>query len=410
MSWERAEAIKKGPKCLITGPTGCYKTRSILKAGDQPKGEAPRLLMLDYEDGADPYRKEFNFACIKAQQVMRLDDPDLTITDQEIADLKDDRHVYKPMIEQGLAYGIDIMRVTILNRLAHKPIDFVCVDSATVHYLWVCDKWLDIFLKRESTSKGYKRDYYTMQPRDYDKPKREFLSFIVRLKALNAGIFVTCQEKSEYAEGELMRKIGMIADAHKSLPYYMDTVIHIEPEEGGKAKATEKRHTKFVAMTRKDRTNLLNQRFVWVDGEDDGYSKTFVTMMQQVMDFKAGKTENLGQNQAEAAAVKDSTEDKPKERNEMTSSSQESGRPVSNHQLRRLKWFKDVMEIDNTAWKKILEKRMVNTARNLNRLQADEIIVNLYKRLPENRVTEYRVQFEGANAEGESDKFSGATG
>ena len=84
----------KVPRALPSiGPTGSLKTRTFLRAGHR-EGGPPRLLLLDYEDGADHYEGEFNFARVKIQQVMRLDDPKLAVTRQEVQDLSADRNVY----------------------------------------------------------------------------------------------------------------------------------------------------------------------------------------------------------------------------------------------------------------------------------------------------------------------------
>ncbi len=198
MGWTRAKHEPKGPKVLIVGPTGCFKTRTVLRAGHVDEG-SPRLLVFDYEDGADQYENEFNFSRRKIQQAVKLSDKEYEITPQEVKDLKADRHVYKPFLEQGYVHGVDFARVTMLNRIGKTPIDFLLVDPITTHYSWIVDKWLDVFLKRELTSKGHRKDYYTLQPRDYDKPKRDFQSFISRLQAIQAGVFLIAHEKPEYA-------------------------------------------------------------------------------------------------------------------------------------------------------------------------------------------------------------------
>ena len=381
MGWERANHQDKGPKVAVIGPTGSLKTRTFLRAGHRDDGP-PRLLLLDYEDGADHYDDEFNFAREKIHQVMRLDDPELAITREEIQDLRADRNVYKPLLDRGQVYGVDFASVTLLGRIARNPIDFVCVDSISMHYQWVMDKWLDIFLKREADSPGNRRDYYTMQPRDYDKPYRDVQQFICRLKAEGAGVFMTTQEKPEYAEGEFMKKIGMTHDAHKRLPYLMDTVVHVEPEETGKATSAEKRHTRFVAVVRKDRTNRLSDRFVWANHED-GFSKTFITLFGDLLGWE-GKQADLdaATPPMETDGASSQAESKTPEADQPSSAPCPSNDgKVTRPQLMKLKWLKQYLAVPDDRWKGVLAKRDVTTARDLTFSQADDLIETLYGKL-----------------------------
>ena len=406
MAWERAIPIEKGPKVLIVGPTGCYKTRTVMRAGHVAEG-APRLLLLDYEDGGDLYRKEFNFSCTKIQQVINLSDPYYAITEQEIVDLKADRHVYLPILNQGFIHGVDFARVILLNRVAKNPIDFIVVDPITTHYSWIMDKWLDIFLKREVSSKGYKRDYYTMQPRDYDKPKREFQSFVSRLQAVDTGVFIIAHEKPEYAEGEIMKKIGMTADVHKSLPYKMDVHIHIQEEEAGKAQAGDKRHTKYIAYRKKDRTNSLEERFVWVNKDACGWSPYFITKMEALLNWSAGGSSLQGDD---PLAMRDEADAVKTHKSADPTRNAKDGK-VSDDQLRRLAWLKQELNISNEVWKgKILAKREVVTARHLLLRAADELIARLRERLSAKSILFYRVELEGKNGPPQEEKAPEAAG
>lgn len=389
MGWTRAKHEAKGPKVLIVGPTGCYKTRTVLRAGHVDEG-SPRLLVFDYEDGADQYEDEFSFARVKIQQTVKLDDKRYKITEQEVRDLKNDRHVYKPMIAQGYVHGVDFARVTLLNRLAKNPIDFLLIDPITTHYSWIVDKWLDVFLKREVTSKGHHKDYYTLQPRDYDKLKRDFQSFVSRLQAIQAGVFQIAHEKPKYAEGEIMKQIGMTADVHKSLPYKVDVHIHIEEEESGKAASAEKRFTNYIALVRKDRTHTLDARFVWV-GKDPkkGYSQYFLTKFEGLLAWKGKKTKATVADPIleDAAKIPEATE---------TEEAPTDGKVPTIH-LKQLKFLKDELAINQETWAGILKKRGVVTAWDLPKDEAEKLIGRLRERLSEVVLLEFRIRFEGAN-------------
>lgn len=381
MTWNKAEHVDKGPKVCVIGPTGSYKTRTFLAAGTAKNNEPPRMLVLDYEDGTDHYDGEFSFARVKIPYEAELTDPRLALTKQEVADLKADRYTFSPILEAGKVYGVDLARVTIINRLAASPLDFVLVDSVSMHYQMLFDKWLDIFYKRETKSPGHRRDYYTMQPRDYDKPARELQMFVKRLLALNVGVFMTSQEKAEYAEGEIMKKIGMQLDAHRRLPYLLDTVIHLEPEEEGKAKSAEKRHTSYVAVIKKDRTGAINERFKWVNNDAEGYSKSFLTRLENVLGFKGRATElPSGEPEPTPEPEAPKVEAPPPPLGEVPEENDRTNKcPVK--YLEALKELKDLLGVDTETWRDIMLKRGVSTARNLTEGQALDVIVKLYNRL-----------------------------
>jgi len=376
MIWKRAVHEPKGPKVVMAGPTGSRKTRTIMAAADSDKD--PRLLLIDYEDGGDWFEKDFNFSRVKIEQVISLSDPRYEITNQEIENLRRDRFVWLPMLERGQVHGVDFARVTLLDRIAKNPIDMVSVDSATVHYSWTIDKWHDIFIVREKGA-GNKRDYYTLQPRDWDKIKREFWHYLARLKALQVGVFVTCHTKDKYADSsngaDFLKKIGMMADIERKLPYYMDTEILIEREEEGKAKSAEKRHDKFVAIVKKDRTHSLPGRFVWVNGEDEGHSKSFVERMRGIISWQGRVTEDLD----EAAPPQDSPEREAEAIREATQSEPMATRD----NLERLVYLKDKLGIATEKWRSVLEKLFdVETAKRLTKKQANSLIEMLVQKLP----------------------------
>jgi hypothetical protein len=372
----------------VIGPSGCFKTRTLLKAGDTTR-DAPRMLVLDYEDGTDFYDDEFNFARIRIAFEMSLD----LCTPEEVKLLQADRYTHQPILAKGKVYGVDFARVVVIHRLATNPLDFVMVDSLTVHYQWLLDKWMDVFYIRETGSKGHKRDYYTMQPRDYDKPARDFSMFAARLRALNVGVFCTAQEKPEYAEGTMMQKIGMTFDAHKRMPYVMDTVVHIAPQEEGKSADAKKRHVKYVAIVKKDRSNLSNERFAWVNQDKEGWSKSFVTMLGQALSFQGRVTEGVMDIEGDDATPPPAEEPKPATTPEPAAATPAPEVRARVDQLRKIKYLKDKLELSDQVWIKAMAKRKVATAKDLTPPEADELIANMYKRCDTQQQMDFDVKF-----------------
>jgi len=200
----KAEKKLSRVKVLIYGSHGLYKTRTAL--------HFPRPAMIDLEQGAEIYGDELPFGIVQPKSVA------------EITDAIDD----------------------IVNS---KEYDTIILDSATVLWLKIQQFWNEIYLSRNQRSKGFKFEFYEFQPLDWRGPKDQFKSILEKLRNTGLHVVITAREKAEYADGEFMKKIGVMPDAEKTIAHEFDTVIHVAREGGA------------IATVEKDRTNSLPPAF-----------------------------------------------------------------------------------------------------------------------------------------------------
>jgi hypothetical protein len=94
---------------------------------------------------------------------------------------------------------------------------------------------------------------YSLQPLDYKAIKEERNLLITKLLALDMNVIVTARAKPQYSdeEGEFMKKIGLMPDGPKELPYLFDVVLELNIESDGTR----------TARVIKDRSNKLPERF-----------------------------------------------------------------------------------------------------------------------------------------------------
>jgi len=210
MNWEIATPKKKKYKLFFWGPEGCFKTRTALRLGNVPENAEPALAVIDTEFGTDHYGGEFRF---RRKQTV---DPD------EVFNL------VKDIIKNP------------------NGIRTLLIDSFSIYYQSVVSKYADLFLKREVTSKGNKKEYYVLQPRDYQAINREVYNFIRMLLACDLNVIATCHAKEKW--GKDMQIDGSVPDGPKKMSHFFDTVVEIEDAKEGGFKGTVKR---------KDRTNSL---------------------------------------------------------------------------------------------------------------------------------------------------------
>jgi CRISPR/Cas system-associated exonuclease Cas4 (RecB family) len=213
---EDSQNIRPYLKVALVGPYGTLKTRTALGF--------PAPVMVDTERGTDHYGKEFKFKRLRLQG------------------------------ESKEYFG----RVTaLLKQLGADP--GKCrtfeVDSWSVYCERVESAFADIFLRTEDTSKGNKKEYYTLQPRDYKPIHRELMKQMNAMLRLNMHVVVTMQEKDKWAAGDELKVIGTTFDGYKRTPHFFDTVIFIkkvaDPKTG---------QERFVGTVEKDRTHCLPNR------------------------------------------------------------------------------------------------------------------------------------------------------
>jgi hypothetical protein len=192
MAFEVAKPEAKRFKLFIWGPPGSFKTRVSL--GLACSTSETTSMVIDTERGTDHYAGEFKFFRIRAV----------------------DRSEIEEAVEKVIA--------------APNGIKTIIVDSFSIYYEALVTAMADIFLIREQSGKGNKRDYYRLQPGDYPIINREAARFVRKLIDCDLNVIVTCQSKNEWTD---MQVTGETFDAWRRLPYYFDTVIKIKQGKNG---------------------------------------------------------------------------------------------------------------------------------------------------------------------------------
>ena len=141
--------------------------------------------------------------------------------------------------------------VDTIRWLATQPHDYrtLVIDPFTVAWESLMDKWNEIFLRRNKSSKGYKFEYYSLQPLDRQSINAEARQFLRLLLTLDMNVILIARAKPQYAEGEFMKKVGDTFDAERRLPYLFDSIVQLYKDE----------HDRHLAYATKDRTRKLPQ-------------------------------------------------------------------------------------------------------------------------------------------------------
>jgi len=201
--FQKAASLKKRLKLFLWGDSGAGKTTLAL--------QFPKPVVIDLEGGTDHYGGDFQFDVLRA------------VTPDEVMEAVDWLGTHK-----------------------HQYLTLV-IDPITIQWDALQKKWSDIFLKRNKGSKGYKHEFYDLQPKDWLTIKSEFKELIRKLIALDMNVIVTAREKTKYKEGSFMVAIGETFDGEKGLPYMFDTIVRMYVDEKG-------RH---MGLSVKDRSNRL---------------------------------------------------------------------------------------------------------------------------------------------------------
>ncbi len=201
--FRKAKTQEKRLKLFLWGDYGTGKTTLAL--------QFPKPVVIDMERGSDLYGDDFDFEVLHA-----------TTADEVMA----------------------AVEWLLKSRHEHRTL---VIDPITVYWDALQRKWSDIFLKRNKGSKGYKFEFYDLQPRDWMTVKAEFKEFIRKLVALDMNVIVTARQKALYDQGALMKVIGETFDGERSLPYLFDTIVRMSRDEKGR----------FMGACLKDRSNRL---------------------------------------------------------------------------------------------------------------------------------------------------------
>ncbi len=201
--FQKARSLDRRLKLFLWGDSGVGKTTLAL--------QFPKPVVIDLEGGTDLYGESFDFDVLRAStadEVMGAVEWLLTHP-----------HSYRTLV----------------------------IDPITVYWDALQKKWSDIFLRRNKGSKGYKFEFYDLQPRDWMTVKAEFKDLIRKLIALDMNVIVTARQKVQYADGAFMKAIGETFDGEKSLPYLFDTIVRLYRDDKGR----------FLGECLKDRSNRL---------------------------------------------------------------------------------------------------------------------------------------------------------
>lgn len=225
--WQLSDDGAESPrfKIFIYGDKGTYKTRSILAAFADRKPNAiankhaARLAVIDTENGTEHYQHEFRFL-----------------------------------------RKVTTKKENIVDGVLNPPpgVETIAIDSFTDFCDLVTEHWKTIYLVRERGA-GNKRDYYTLQPRDYQNITEEIRKMVRALiDRADLNVIVTAKPKAQYAEGEMMRQTGETFDGFKRMPFFMDVILHLTKGADGVV----------TAETERDRTNRFPQgRWVFTPEE-----------------------------------------------------------------------------------------------------------------------------------------------
>jgi hypothetical protein len=201
--FQKARTLEKRLKLFLWGDSGAGKTTLAL--------QFPKPVVIDMEGGTDLYGDAFDFDVLRAT------------TADEVME------------------AVDWL---LQNRHEHRTL---VIDPITIYWDALQKKWSDIFLKRNKGSKGYRYEFYDLQPRDWMTVKAEFKELIRKLIALDMNVIVTARQKVQYADGAFMKAIGETFDGEKSLPYLFDTIVRLWKDPQGR----------FMGTCLKDRSNKL---------------------------------------------------------------------------------------------------------------------------------------------------------
>ena len=178
-------------KQLWWGPPGVGKTLKGMST--------PNVLVVDTEDGTQWYRDKF---------------PNATV-------------------ERIVSWDEFVAKVRWLRTNQHE-FRTLHIDGITTLKSDLDAKWIDTFMRRNQTSKGYKMEYYTLQPADYKPIGVEFDKMLRELTMLDMNVIITARSKVAYEPGEMMKAIGSTFDGPKQLPYWADTTLYLSRAKDGR--------------------------------------------------------------------------------------------------------------------------------------------------------------------------------
>ena len=187
--FEKAVATNRRLKLMIYGDTGTGKTFTAL--------DAPEPCVVDCEAGSTCYSGTKKF------------------------------HVVHATAADSIMAPIDWL-------LTHDhPYQSLIIDPISVYWESLQSKWIDILMRRNKGSKGYRQEYYELSARDWGLIKTDLKKFFRKLTMLDMNLILICREKIKYREGSFMVPCGTVFDGEKSLPYLVDTLCRTYKTKSG---------------------------------------------------------------------------------------------------------------------------------------------------------------------------------
>jgi len=127
------------------------------------------------------------------------------------------------------------------------PYQTLIIDPISVFWESLQSKWIDILMRRNKGSKGYRQEYYELSARDWGLIKQDLKKFFRKLTMLDLNLILICREKVKYRDSGFMIPDGTTFDGEKSLPYLCDTLVRTFKSKSGE----------FMCENLKDRTQVL---------------------------------------------------------------------------------------------------------------------------------------------------------
>jgi hypothetical protein len=129
----------------------------------------------------------------------------------------------------------------------NHPYQTLIIDPITVYWESLQSKWIDILMRRNKGSKGYRQEFYELGAKDWMHIKGDLKKFFRKLTMLDMNLILLCREKVKYRDSGFMIPDGTTFDGEKSLPYLVDTLCRTFKSKSGE----------FMTECIKDRTQIL---------------------------------------------------------------------------------------------------------------------------------------------------------
>lgn len=108
----------------------------------------------------------------------------------------------------------------------NKGYKTIIIDQFTTLYMWHVERWEKLYLENEKRSPGNKGEYYKLQPSDYGRIKKGWQDYVHFILGLPVHIVGIARRKDKYSKTEMMKVVGTMVDADKSLEYEFSHIFN----------------------------------------------------------------------------------------------------------------------------------------------------------------------------------------